>query len=102
MIRISESVELPITIGTIEVDSSDGSITIFMRAADAHTCNESLTIKKISNDNNIITLFSESVLINKANIILFGLPKYANVKKGKVKTLKLKSDGNNWTIIHEE
>jgi len=100
--RISESLELPILTGTLEVDTSKGSVTIFMKSGPVHNSNESLTITKISHDNNMISLFSESTLINGADIVLFGLPPYAKVKKGKVKTIILKSDGTNWKIIHEE
>lgn len=102
IIHISESVELPITKGLIEVDTSKGSIIIFMKPSPVHADNETLTITKISPDNNMVSLFSETTLINNAEIIMFGLPIYAKVKKGKVKTLILKSDGTNWKIIHEE
>lgn len=102
VVVISESLELPITIGTLNVDTSNGSITIFMKSAPAHSQTESLTITKISNDTNMVSLFSETTLINKAEIIIFGLPIYAKVKKGKVRTIVLKSDGKNWKIIREE
>lgn len=100
--RITESVELPIAIGTLEVDTSKGSVTIFMKSVPAHKDNESLTITKVSSDRNMVSLFSEESLINGAEITMFGLPIYAKVKKGKVKTLVLKSDGTNWKIIREE
>lgn len=99
---ISESMELPITTGILEVNTSMGGITIFMKTAPAHSYNENLIITKISQDNNTVSLFSETTLINNADIVIFGLPKYAKVKKGKVKTLVLKSDGINWKIIREE
>ena len=101
-IRITESMELPITTGKLEVDTSKGAITIFMKQCPPHKLEESLIITKISRDNNIISLFSETTLINNAEIIIFGLPVYAKVKKGKVRTLHLKCDGNNWKIIREE
>jgi|SRR3989304_9234486 len=100
--RISESVELPITKGIIEVDTSNGSVTIFMKAAFAHKPGESLTITKVSKDNNMVALFSESCLINKSDIVMFGLPVYAKAKKGRVKTVVLQSDGTDWKIIHED
>lgn len=102
LVRISESLELPLTIGTIQVDTSKGGVTIFMKSVPAHSEKEFLIITKISHDNNMVSLFSETSLINNAEIIMFGLPIYAKVKKGKVKTIVLKSDGINWRIIREE
>lgn len=101
-ITITESCELPITSGKIEVDTSSGSITIFMKPSPLHTLDESLIITKTSRDNNTISLFSETSLINGAEITMFGLPVYAKFKKGKNRTLVLKSDGANWKIIREE
>ena len=101
-IRITESMELPLTTGTIEVDTTHGSVTIFMRTVPVHNPNEHLTITKVSRDNHLVSLFGETSLINGNEIIMFGLPIYANIKKGKVKTMVLKSDGKNWKIIREE
>jgi len=101
-IVIKESCELPINYGKIEVDTSLGSIIIFMKTVPAHKSDESLTISKISHDNNSITLLSETTLINGADITIFGLPSYAKFKKGKNKSLVLKSNGTNWKIIKEE
>lgn len=100
--RVSESLELPIFTGILEVDTFKGGVTIFMKQGPIHKSGETLTITKISNDNNMVSLFSETSLINNAEIVMFGLPIYAKVKKGKVKTIVLKSDGNNWKIIREE
>jgi hypothetical protein len=97
---VTESMELPITTGTIYVDTSKGPITIFMKSP--HVPGETLTISKTSNDNNMISLFSETILVNNADIIMFGLPSYAKVRKGKVKTLVLKGDNINWKIIRED
>jgi hypothetical protein len=102
VVRISESVELPISVGILEVDTSKGAITIFMNSRPRHSETDYLTIKKVSHDNNMVSLFSETSLINNAEIVMFGLPVYAKVKKGKVKVIVLKSDGSNWKIIHEE
>ena len=99
---IKESKELPISKGKIEVDTTSGAITIFMKSVPAHNPDESLIITKISRDNNMVSLFSDSTLINGADIIMFGLPIYAKSKKGKTRTVNLKSDGKNWKIIHEE
>lgn len=101
-IIITESVELPLTIGIIKVDTSKGPITIFMKPAPMHSFEESLIITKISKDSNTISLFSDITLINNAEITMFGLPPHAKVKKGKATTLTLKSDGNNWNILQEE
>lgn len=101
LVRITESTELPITTGIIEVDSSAGAITIFMRPAPPHQNNESLTITKVSQDANCIALFSDIALINQAEIIMFGLPQYTTFKKGKIRTVILQSDGTNWNILRE-
>lgn len=101
-VKISESGELPIQTGILEVDSSKTSITIFMKSAPAHHGTDNLTIRKVSSDHNMIYLFSDSTLINKAEIVIFGLPSYAKVSGAKVKTLVLQSDGKNWKIIREE
>lgn len=100
LITITESMELPVTTGTIHVDTSKGGITIFMKSADIS--GEILTISKVSHDNNMVSLFSETTLVNNAEIVMFGLPRYAKVKKGKVKTIVLKSNGSNWVIIRED
>lgn len=100
-IRITESAELPITTGTIEVDTTNGGVTIFMKAGPIHGQEETLTITKVSRDHNLVSLFGEANLINGNEIVIFGLPTYANVKKGKVTTLVMKSDGTNWRIIRE-
>lgn len=99
---ITESGELPFTAGTLEVDSSNGAITIFMRPAPPHEEDECLIISKTSNDKNMISLFSESTLINGGDIVLFGLPPSAKTNKAKARTLYLKSDGTNWKIIHKQ
>ncbi|CAH6419099.1 Hypothetical protein HVR_LOCUS293 [uncultured virus] len=99
---IKESMELPICTGKIEVDTSHGAITIFMKPGPVHTSDEKLIITKISRDHNMVSLFSETTFINGADIIMFGLPIYAKSKKGKIRTLHLKSDGSNWKIIQEE
>lgn len=101
-ITIKESMELPISTGKIEVDTSNGAVTIFMKPSPVHGPDESLIITKVSRDNNMISLFSETTLVNGVDIIMFGLPIYAKVKKGKVRTLYLKSDGSNWKITREE
>lgn len=98
---VSESMELPITTGIVNVDTTKGPITIFMKSGPVHSQDETLTITKISTDAHMVSLFSETTLINNAEIVMFGLPTYAKVKKAKVKTLILKSDGVNWKIIHE-
>ena len=101
-ITITQSCELPFSTGRIEVDTTAGSVIIFMKSFDAHNSDESLTITKISNDNNTVSLLSETSLINGADITIFGLPSYAKFKKGKLRTLVLKSNGTHWKIIREE
>ena len=100
---ISVSTELPIFTGTIEVDTSNGPITIFMKSPPYHENPDNyLIIKKISTDNNIISLFSESCFVNNCDIIIFGLPPHAKVIHGKVSTLVLIPIGSNWKIIREQ
>jgi hypothetical protein len=101
-VRISESREVPLFSGLIEVDTSKGPVTIFMKPGPVHSPKETLIITKVSADTHTISLFSETTLINDADIIIFGLPPHARVNQGKVKTLILKSDGTNWKIIREE
>jgi hypothetical protein len=97
-VNVNESVELPIFSGTIEVDTTNYCVTIFMKEGPIDSI---LTITKITNDNNVISLFSEKCLINGADITIFGVSSHAKVKKGKINTLVLKSDGKNWNIINE-
>ena len=97
---ITESQELPITNGIIHIDTSQGSITIFMKSPE--NTGDTLIISKISHDSNVISLFSETTLVNNAEIIMFGLPSYAKIKKGKVRTVVLQAENSNWKIIREE
>lgn len=97
--RIFESTELPIMFGTLEVDTTNGAVTVFMKSA---PINSVLTITKVSSDRNMVSLFSENSLVDGAEITMFGLPIYAKVKKGKIKTIVLQSIGNHWKIIKEE
>lgn len=100
IITVNESCELPIETGIVEVDTSNSSITIFMKSTPKS--DDTLTIVKITNDNNTISLFSDSTLINDAEITIFGLPNNSKFSKGKNKRLILKSDGTNWKIISEQ
>ena len=101
-ITITESCELPLSTGKITVDTSSGSITIFMKPSPPHGPGEFLSITKTSSDNNTVSLFSETSLVNGAEITMFGLPVNSKFKKGKIQTLVLRSDGTNWNIIREE
>lgn len=99
IIRIDQSVELPLTNGILEVDTSKGEVTIFMKSG---INGDSLTIRKISDDRNLVSLYSDTCLIDGNEITLFGLPEYAKVRKGKVRIVILKSDGEHWQTIREE
>lgn len=101
-ITVVSSGVLPITNGYINVDTSAGPITLFVNAAVNHDITQKLIITKVSNDHNPVSLLAENCLISGAEIILFGLPIYAKVKKGKIRSITLKGDGKNWHIIHEE
>lgn len=94
--RISDSQECPINKGNIEIDSVKGSITLFIKSCEKHVKDEKLVIEKISNDDNLISLYCQGCLINNADIILFGTAKF------KSRLLVLKSDGKNYKIIHEK
>ena len=103
IIIINKSVILPITSGTINVDTTE-SITIFMK--NPSKTNDILRINKIPNDNyNPIILFCDSeisnVNIDNNHIIFFGLNPHSSVEKGKNTTIILKATSdNNWTIIN--
>lgn len=101
-ITIKNSGALPINDGYINVDTTSGPVTFFVSAAVKHDVNQKLVITKISNDHNAVSLLAENCLISGAEILLFGLPIYAKVKKGKVRSVTLKGDGKNWHIIEEE
>jgi hypothetical protein len=103
-ITINQSVILPITSGTILVDTIE-SITIIMK--NPENPNDILTINKIDNDNyHPIILFCDSetsnVNIDDNHIIFFGLNPSNLLQKGKNTTLVLKATStNNWETIHE-
>lgn len=101
IVRIHESADLPLYYGTIEVDTSSYGVTILMNSVPEHNNDQTLTITKISGDNNIITLFSNTCTINNSDIVIFGLSPFSKFKNGKNKTVTLKSDGKNWNIIKE-
>lgn len=100
--RISESTELPITTGTIEVDTSQGGVTIFMKSGPVHGKGETLTITKVSRDHHLVSLFGENSLVNGNEIVIFGVPGYIKAPRGKVSTLVMKCDGHHWRILREE
>lgn len=98
-IVINKSVVLPITSGNINVDSTSKSVVITMRSG---RLGDILKITKISRDSNLVSLFSDEILINNVDIIIFGLPPYVRINKGKVYSITLRSNGKNWIIIKEE
>ena len=93
-ITINESCDLPITKGTIKIDSSLSPITIFMKNSDK--IGDILEITKISHDSNIISLYSDSCLVNDADITIFGST--IDDDMGTAKTLILKSCESGWII----
>lgn len=97
--RILESTILPFTNGTLEVDTTKQSLTIFMKPG---TDEDILKIVKISNDKNMISLYSEEAILNECNIISFGLPSTAKVSKGKIRSITLKWINNGWKIVGEK
>lgn len=96
-VTIDESQALPIFEGEIRVDTAGGSITIFMVPAPQSEMN--ITITKISEDDNIVSLYSEDSLINGSEITVFGLPESAETVEGKTRTVKLQSNCRNWDLI---
>ncbi len=95
--KINESMILPITSGRLDIDTTAGSIIIYMVSGHA---GDVLEIAKISNDENVVSLFSETTYINDAEIIIFGVPKHLkNIKKGKIRNIKIRCDGKHWVII---
>jgi hypothetical protein len=98
-LTLKESQELPLTRGTLYVDTSGGPITLLMQPGRAGDC---LTITKITTDLNLVSLFSPHVRINGMDITIFGLPPHAKIAHGKIKTLVLQSDGAHWHILSEK
>lgn len=123
---VKESTHLPFTNGTINIDSSNGPITIVMTSGQP---GDLLVIRKISEDDNPISLYSEDTFVNGSEITLFGIPeKHENVswpgpwpnsftsfttknpfyskskftKAGSVRVLILKSLNGNWKSVYEE
>lgn len=101
-VRMVESGELPIRTGIIEVDTTKGPVTIFMKKYPPHNSSETLIITKISKDNEMVSLYSDKCLIEGSDIVMFGLPSYAKVPKGKIRTIVLQNNGNQWKILDEQ
>lgn len=101
LVRIQESCVAPITHGTLEVDTSQHSITIFLNAVPAHAEHECLTIRKITDDKNTVTVAGNDVMIDDAEFLIFGLHKQAKVSHGKNTTIVLRSVDVYWKIIAE-
>lgn len=90
MPRISESQELPITQGKLEVDTSQGSVMIHL--IPGHP-NDHLTIAKVSNDSHTVVLYDGN------DIIIFGVPSNAKLGIGHGRSVQLVSDGTNWVLM---
>lgn len=93
--RIDESQELPITSGTLEVDSSRGSIMIHLVAGHP---DERLTITKVSEDAHSVVLYGDTSKIDGNDVVIFGLAADAKLEQGHTRTIKLKSDGMHWYL----
>lgn len=85
-IRIDSSQLLPLDKNKVDVDTSKGSITLFITKPQTDCC---IIIKKISNDNNPIILYSEHYPINNSNILIF-----------KCNAMVLEFSNNTWTTLN--
>jgi hypothetical protein len=95
MVRITESQELPITSGTLEVDSSKGSIMIHLVSGHPE---ERLTIHKVSGDAHSIVLYGDTSKIDGNDIVIFGLALNSKLPQGRTRTVRLVSDGTHWSL----
>jgi len=100
IINVNKSTLLPITNGTLHIDTTD-PITIFMIPPENPT--DILTMIKISNDDNPVMLFcddddNQNITIDNNHIVIFGLNKDILLSKGKINTLVIKANNNNWII----
>lgn len=94
---ISESQELSHFSGTVSVDTSVGSVTIFMKPAPKN--GSVLKLVKTSTDDNMILLFSDSCKVDGAEITGFGFtPKQGQ----KLTELTLRSTDKNWSVLKEQ
>ena len=102
-IRITESMELPIAVGTIEIDTSNGSVVILMMPCPAHTKDETLTITKISQDHHLVSLYGEPSLgLIITTLLPLVCPSMLKLRGVKLGLRSMKSDGRHWQIIKEE
>jgi len=100
-VTVSQSCEVPIKHGTINVDTTHGGVTLFITPASTRGREQTLTITKITNDKNPVSIMGDNTTVDDADIIIFGLPKYAKVARGKNKTIVLQSIDSDWKIISE-
>ena len=101
IVRVQESCVAPIAHGTLEIDTSQHSITIFLNAVPAHSETECLTIRKITDDKNTVTVAGNEVMIDDAEFLIFGLHKQAKVSHGKNTAIVLRATHTGWKIIAE-
>lgn len=100
-VTVSQSCEIPIKNGTINVDTTHGSVTLFIPRASIRDNGQSITITKVTNDKYPVSLMGDNTTIDEADIIVFGLPKYAKVSHGKNTTVVLQNIDSDWKIISE-
>lgn len=94
IITMSESGEILIAEGIVYVDSSKGSITLLLPPGNG----KELTIKKISNDNNVIILYFPQGTIGSGEILIFGLPAHARIQRGKAMSVTLRGTSTHWRL----
>lgn len=95
---IHESKELPITNGVINVDSTSGSIVIYMKKGNL---GDVLTINKVSKDGNMIYLYCDDNIINRNNIVVFGADRHAKIGYAKNRSIQMKWEIDYWKITKE-
>lgn len=95
VITVSESGEIPVTDGTVQVDTSKGSITLMLKPG----AGKELLIKKISNDSNVVALYFPDGLIGSGEIIIFGLSGHSRAQKGKAMNVLLRGGLDHWQVV---
>ena len=96
-ITVKDSTEVPFTNGSVDIDTSNDNITIFITPGKK---DDVLKLRKISSDKHIVILATVDCLINNNDTIIFGLLPHAKITKGKIKEIHLHYT-DTWNIIYE-
>ena len=95
-----DSSTVVVTTGKIFVDTSRRSVLLLITPP-SNGNKDTLIIKKITNDNNSISLFCNGCKIDDNDIIIFGLSPNIDRRIGTSHYIELQSNGPNWKIIRE-